>query len=84
MSQADTQAAAPQDEEAPEPRILVHLEEMLRRAGKTQVAVAEAIGIHSTNLSRLGNGHVSFIRLDTLKALCRELECQPGDLLTYE
>lgn len=80
----DTQAETPGGTTQEEPAIRVHLEELLRRKGRKQVEVAEAIGIHSTNLSRLGNGHVSFIRLDTLKALCRELECQPGDLLTYE
>lgn len=79
----ETQAEAPETEAA-EPTIRVHLDELLRRRGRKQVEVAEAIGIHSTNLSRLGNGHVSFIRLDTLRALCRELECQPGELLTYE
>jgi putative transcriptional regulator len=70
--------------EAPERTVRVHLDVLLRRSGKTQVEVAEAIGIHTNNLSRLRNGHVSFIRLDTLGALCRELECQPGELLTYE
>lgn len=83
MTQPGTQQAAP-GTEAYEPQIRVHLDERLRRAGKTQVQVAEAIGIHSNNLSRLRNGHVSFIRLDTLAALCWELDCQPGDLLTYE
>lgn len=80
----ETQTEEVPEAEAPEPQIRVHLEERLRLAGRTQVEVAEAIGIHSTNLSRLGNAHVSFIRLETLAALCRELDCQPGDLLTYE
>jgi putative transcriptional regulator len=70
--------------EAYEPEIRVHLDELVKRSGKTAVEVAEAVGIHPTNLSRLRNGHVSFIRLDTLLALCLELECQPGDLLTVE
>lgn len=83
MTQAEAQEEAPPAEDA-EPQIRVHLDDVVRRSGKTHVQVAEAIGIHSTNLSRLSNAHVSFIRLDTLKALCRELECQPGDLLTYE
>lgn len=83
MTQPET-AEVPPGTEAHEPEIHVHLDAVLRRANKTQVQVAEAIGIHSNNLSRLRNGHVSFIRLDTLAALCEELDCQPGDLLTYE
>lgn len=83
MTQTDAQDVAP-GTEAYEPEVRVHLDVLLRRSGKTQVQVAEAIGIHANNLSRLRNGHFSFIRRDTLAALCRELECQPGDLLTYE
>lgn len=69
---------------ASESHVRVHLKEMLARRGVAGVALAEAIGIHPTNLSRLATGNVSFVRLDTLAAICRELDCQPGDLLTYE
>lgn len=69
---------------ATEAGINVHLEELLRERNMSQAALARQVDIHVVNLSRLRNGHVSFIRLDTLAALCRELECQPGDLLTYE
>lgn len=64
--------------------VAIHLDYLLRSRGLSQVELAERVGIHTNNLSRLRNGHVSFIRLDTLGALCRELECQPGELLTYE
>lgn len=43
----------------------------------------EALGISANQLSRLKNGDVAFIRLTTMAALCRELQCQPGDLITY-
>lgn len=44
---------------------------------------SEALGISANQLSRLKNGDVAFIRLTTVAALCRELQCQPGDLITY-
>lgn len=64
--------------------IRVHLDRMLVERGVSQAALADAIGIHTNNLSRLRNGHVSFVRLDTLDAICKELMCQPGDLFTRE
>lgn len=42
------------------------------------------VGISETNLSLLKTGKVKAIRFSTLEALCRELACQPGDLLVYE
>lgn len=45
--------------------------------------LAERIGIDKVNLSRIKTGNIRAIRFSTLDALCRELECQPGDLLTY-
>lgn len=42
------------------------------------------VGISETNLSLLKTGKVKAIRFSTLEALCRELRCQPGDLLAYE
>jgi putative transcriptional regulator len=84
MTQAgEAQDAAP-GTTAHRPAVRVHLGELVRRSGKSAAEVAEAVGIHPTNLSRLSNAHVSFIRLDTLLALCLELDCQPGDLLTVE
>jgi len=41
------------------------------------------VGISMTNLSLLKTGKVKAIRFSTLEALCRELDCQPGDLLAY-
>ncbi|MCI5826442.1 MAG: helix-turn-helix transcriptional regulator [Arcanobacterium sp.] len=45
--------------------------------------LAERIGMSSVNLSNLKTGKMKGIRFSTLAALCRELECQPGDLLGY-
>jgi putative transcriptional regulator len=45
--------------------------------------LAERIGITEQNLSLLKSGKVKGIRFDTLSAICRELECQPADLLEY-
>ena len=45
--------------------------------------LALAMGLSEVNLSRIKTGKVSAIRFSTLEALCRELGCQPGDLLEY-
>ena len=45
--------------------------------------LSEKVGVANVNLSKLKNGHVSAVRFSTLDALCRVLECQPGDILEY-
>ena len=45
--------------------------------------LSEQVGVSTVNLSKLKNGKVSAIRFSTLEALCRVLNCQPGDLLEY-
>ncbi len=45
--------------------------------------LSERIGISVTNLSLLKTGRVKGIRFNTLDAICRELDCQPGDILEY-
>ena len=45
--------------------------------------LSERIGISMTNLSLLKTGKVKGIRFSTLEAICRELDCQPGDILEY-
>lgn len=62
--------------------IQIHLAELMARHRVTNEALAEAIGISPNQLSRLKNGDVSFIRLTTLDAICRELKCEPGELIT--
>jgi putative transcriptional regulator len=46
--------------------------------------LSQRIGISMTNLSLLKTGKVKAIRFSTLAAICRELNCQPGDILEYE
>jgi putative transcriptional regulator len=64
--------------------LVVEIDVMLARR-KLQVGeLAERIGITAANLSVLKNGRARAVRFTTLEALCRELDCQPGDLLRYE
>jgi putative transcriptional regulator len=46
--------------------------------------LADRIGLTNSNLSILKTGKAKAVRITTLDAICRELECQPGDLLEYE
>lgn len=63
--------------------IVVNLDVMLARRKMKSKELAERIGISETNLSLLKQGHVKGIRFETLDAVCRVLDCQPGDLLEY-
>lgn len=64
--------------------IVVNLDVMLARRKVRSKALAEAIGITESNLSLLKSGRVKGVRFATLAAICRYLECEPGDLLRYE
>lgn len=61
----------------------VHLDRLLERRGLTLTELADRVGVTVVNLSVLKNGRAKAIRFSTLTALCRELDCQPGDLLSY-
>ena len=63
--------------------IQVNLNVMLARRRMRSKELAAAIGITPANLSLLKSGKVGGIRFSTLEALCRALDCQPGDLLEY-
>ena len=63
--------------------IVVNLDVMLARRKMKSRDLAETIGISETNLSQLKQGHVKGVRFATLEAICRVLDCQPGDLLEY-
>ena len=67
-----------------EPVIRIHLAELMARHRVSNEALAETIGLSPNQLSRLKNGDVAFIRLSTMAAICRELRCQPGELLSFE
>lgn len=63
--------------------IVVHLDELLQQRSMTLTQLADAIGITLANASILKTGKARAIRFSTLLAICRELQCQPGDLLEY-
>lgn len=63
--------------------IVVRLDVMLAKRKRRSKDLAQAIGITEANLSLLKSGKVQGIRFATLDAICRELDCQPGDLLDY-
>jgi len=64
--------------------VIVQLDVMLARRKVRSKELAEAIGITESNLSLLKSGKVKGVRFATLAAICRYLECEPGDLLSYE
>ena len=63
--------------------IVINLDVMLARRKWKSKQLAEAIGITEQNLSLLKQGKVKGFRLATLDAICRHLDCSPGDLLVY-
>jgi len=63
--------------------IEVRLDVMLATRKVSLTELANRIGISVTNLSLLKTGKVKGVRFSTLEAICRELECQPGDILEY-
>jgi putative transcriptional regulator len=63
--------------------IVVNLDVMLARRKMRSRELAERIGITEPNVSLLKSGKVKGIRFDTLEAICRVLDCQPGDLLEF-
>lgn len=66
-----------------EPTVTVTLDKVLRDRGMTLTELSQRVGITMANLSNLKTGRARAIRFSTLQALCRELNCQPGDLLLY-
>jgi putative transcriptional regulator len=63
--------------------IVVRLDVMMAKRKVRSNDLAEAIGITQSNLSLLKSGHVRGVRFSTLEAICRALDCQPGELLEY-
>jgi putative transcriptional regulator len=64
--------------------ISVHLDEILAEREMTLTDLSEAVGITLANLSILKTGKARAVRFSTLEMLCEALECQPGDLLSFE
>ncbi len=64
--------------------IRVNLDRVLLDRRMSLTELAERVGITLANLSILKTGKARAVRFSTLEALCRELECQPADILVYE
>jgi putative transcriptional regulator len=64
--------------------ISVRLDRLLEERGMTLTELSERLGMTLANLSILKTNKARAIRFSTLNAICRELECQPGDVLLYE
>ena len=64
--------------------VIVNLDVMLARRKVRSNELARAIGITESNLSLLKSGRVKGVRFSTLAAICRYLDCEPGDILAYE
>ena len=63
--------------------IIVNVDVMLARRKMSSGELAEKVGISAANLSILKTGKAKAVRFTTLNALCKALDCQPGDLLEY-
>lgn len=63
--------------------IEIRLDLVMVKKKMSLTELAEKVGISMTNLSLLKTGKVKGIRFSTLDAICRELQCQPGDILEY-
>ena len=64
--------------------IVVNLDVLLAKRKMTSLELANRIGMTQANLSILKTGKAKAGRMSTMEAICRELECQPGDLFSYE
>ena len=63
--------------------IEINLDVMLAKRKMSSLELAGRIGITPANLSVLKTGKAKAIRFSTLEAICKELQCQPGDILTF-
>lgn len=64
--------------------IIINVDVMLAKRKMKSNELAKLIGINEQNLSILKTGKAKAIRLSTLEALCKHLQCEPGDILAYE
>ena len=63
--------------------MIIHIDVMLAKRKMSVTELAEKVGITMANLSILKNGKAKAVRFSTLEAICRALECQPGDILEF-
>jgi putative transcriptional regulator len=63
--------------------MIVHIDVMLAKRKISVTELTDKVGITMANLSILKNGKAKAIRFSTLEAICKALDCQPGDILEY-
>lgn len=63
--------------------IIINIDVMLAKRKMSVTELSEKVGITMANLSILKNGKAKAVRLSTLEAICKILDCQPGDVLEY-
>ena len=63
--------------------LIVNIDVMLARRKMSVTELSDKVGITMANLSILKNGKAKAIRFSTLEAICKALDCQPGDILEY-
>lgn len=64
--------------------IIVNIDVMLAKRKMSVTELSQKVGITMANLSILKNGKAKAIRFSTLEAICKALDCQPGDILEYK
>lgn len=64
--------------------IVLRLDRVMADRKITLNELSERVGVTNVNLSKLKTGKVSAVRFSTLNAICRALDCQPGDILEYQ
>ena len=64
--------------------IILRLDRMMADRKMSLNELAERVGISNVNLSKIKTGKVNGVRFTTLNAICKALECQPGDILEYK
>jgi putative transcriptional regulator len=64
--------------------IIINIDVMLAKRKMSVTELAEKVGITMANLSILKNGKARAVRFSTLEAICKALDCQPGDILEYK
>lgn len=64
--------------------LIINIDVMLARRKMSVTELAEKVGITMANISVLKNGKARAIRFSTLEAICKALQCQPGDILEYK
>ena len=65
-------------------KIILRLDRVMADRKMSLNELSEKVGVTNVNLSMIKTGKISAIRFSTLEAICRALDCQPGDILEYE